>query len=151
MRPYTPILRCVRNWACLVIVSLPLTAFAQQTVHVDDGACPGPGSGTAGDPYCSIQTAICDLRDTGGGTVEVSPGHYNESLRMFPGVSVVSSDGPAVTTIDATGKACIQSDCAPSSTNLTCSAVVFGLTRCGQMALRSSGSPCWRHSPRPGW
>ena len=126
MRRYTPIVRLVRNWTCLIIFSLPLAVHAQQTVHVDDDACPGPGTGTVGDPYCSIQTAICDLKDTGGGTVEVGPGYYIESLRMFPGVSVVSSDGPAVTTIDATGMACIQSDCAPSTTNLTCSAVVYG-------------------------
>lgn len=122
----SPYVRYVRNWACLVVFFLPLTVFAQQTVHVDDDACPGPGSGTAGDPYCSIQTAICDLNGSGGGTVRVSPGTYAESLRMFPGVSVVSTDGPAVTTIDATGKACIRSDCTPSTTNLTCSAVVYG-------------------------
>ena len=126
MRRNTPILRLVRNWLCFVLLSLPLAAYAQQTVHVDDDACPGSGTGTVGDPYCSIQTAICDLRGTGGGTVQVSPGYYIESLRMFPGVSVVSSDGPAVTTIDATGMACIQSDCTPSTTNLTCSAVVYG-------------------------
>ena len=31
----------------------------------------------------------------------VNPGYYNESLRMFTGVSVVSTDGPAVTTVAA--------------------------------------------------
>ena len=34
--------------------------------------------------------------NSGGGEVMVRPGDYNESLRMFPGVSVVSTDGPAV-------------------------------------------------------
>ena len=75
MRRNTPILRLVRNWLCFVLLSLPLAAYAQQTVHVDDDACPGSGTGTVGDPYCSIQTAICDLRGTGGGTVQVSPGY----------------------------------------------------------------------------
>jgi len=126
MRRNTPISWHVRNGACLLLLFLPLVVHAQQTVQVDDDACPGPGTGTPGDPYCSIQTAICDLRGSGGGTVEVGPGSYVESLRMFPGVSVVATDGPAVTTIDATGTACIQSDCTPSTSNLTCSAVVYG-------------------------
>jgi hypothetical protein len=56
----------------------------------------------------------------------VSPGYYNESLRMHPGVSVVSTDGPAVTVIDATGRPCTKSDCEPSTANLTCSVVVWG-------------------------
>jgi hypothetical protein len=57
-----------------------------------------------------------------GGTVLVRPGSYNESLRMFPGVSVVSTDGPSVTTIDATGTPCTTVECVPSLINLTCSA-----------------------------
>jgi hypothetical protein len=103
-------------------------ALAQQEVWVDDDACPGPGTGTELDPYCSIQDGICDLKDiVGGGTVHVMPGYYNESLKMYPDVSVVSTDGPAVTTIDPEGKACIKtSDCLPSTMNLTCSAVVWG-------------------------
>jgi parallel beta-helix repeat protein len=98
-------------------------ASAQVTVYVD-ADCSGPGSGTLGDPYCSIQTGICAVQ-VSGGTVLVSPGTYNESLRMFPGVSVVSTDGPAVTTIDATGRPCITAQCVASTLNLTCAAVVF--------------------------
>jgi hypothetical protein len=116
--------------ARLVPILLLLAAFvpaqAQQTVYVDTTNCPGPGTGTSVNPYCRIQTAICALRNTGGGTVLVRPGTYNESLRMFPGVSVVSTGGASVTTIDADGKPCITSDCVSSTQNLSCSAVVFG-------------------------
>jgi hypothetical protein len=114
----------------LVGISLCLVAGgarAQQEVWVDDDNCPGPGTGMPGDPYCRIQDGICDLKDiVGGGTVRVMPGFYNESLRMFPEVSVVSTDGPAVTTLDAGGKPCVTSNCVESVINLTCSAVVYG-------------------------
>ncbi len=113
-------------WFILVLTSL-ITAVtaAQTTVWVDDD-CVAPGTGTPGDPFCAIQDAICNIEGTGGGDVMVSPGTYNESLRMFPGVSVVSTDGPAVTTIDATGRPCTRLDCLPSTANLTCSVVVYG-------------------------
>ncbi|ANM28495.1 hypothetical protein ABI59_00915 [Acidobacteria bacterium Mor1] len=113
----------------LVLLSLLLAATggvaSAQTAFVDDDNCPGPGSGTDLDPFCSIQDAICDLNGSGGGDVMVRPGTYNESLRMLPNVNVMSTDGPEVTIIDATGQPCTQGDCQPSPTNLTCSAVVF--------------------------
>jgi hypothetical protein len=96
-----------------------------QTVFVDDDNCPGPGTGTSVDPYCKIQDAICDLKN-GGGTVEVRAGSYNESLRMFPGVSLISTDGPDMTTIDASGKPCITSNCIVNTSTTSCSAVVYG-------------------------
>jgi hypothetical protein len=100
-------------------------ATAQLDVWVNDDNCPGPGIGTPEQPYCKIQDAICFLKDAGGGTVRVEPGLYNESLRMFTGVSVESTDGPAVTTIDADGKPCVTSACVDSQLNLSCSTVVF--------------------------
>jgi len=124
MRRNTPVAA-----SCFLLLLLSLVSgvvIADETVYVDDDNCPGPGSGTALDPYCAIQDAICSLRGVGGGMVLVLPGHYNESLRMFGGISVLSTDGPAVTTINASGKPCIRSDCTPSSVNLTCSAVVYG-------------------------
>jgi hypothetical protein len=118
-------------WASRLLFVLLLlfgggSVWAQQTVYVDDDNCPGPGTGTDLDPYCQIQQAICALKDSGGGTVLVRPGLYNESLRMFGGVSVISTDGPAVTTIDATDRPCMRSDCLPSTENLICAAVVYG-------------------------
>ena len=99
---------------------------AQETVYVDDDTCPDTGQGTDVLPYCSIQHAMCELNAGSGGTVIVRPGYYNESLRMFPGINVTSTDGPAVTTIDATGRPCTTSLCVESTANLTCSVVVYG-------------------------
>ena len=99
-------------------------SLAQQTVWVD-GANPScPGSGTEGDPFCKIQDAICDIKDTGG-TVNVHPGTYNEAIRIFPGVSVISTGGPDVTTIDGTGMPCITKQCVDNPDQLTCSTVMI--------------------------
>src|SRR5215813_13221160 len=46
-------------------------------------ASPCPGAGTQASPYCKIQTAICNA--VAGDLVSVSPGTYNESLRMRAG------------------------------------------------------------------
>jgi Thrombospondin type 3 repeat len=118
--------RVGRRPACALIVALlaASAAMAQATVYVDDATCPGAGTGTSLDPYCRIQDGICAVK-VAGGTVLVRPGEYNESLRMFPGVSVVSTDGPTVTTIRADGKPCMTANCVPSLINLTCSTVVF--------------------------
>ncbi len=32
----------------------PSEAYAQTTWHVDDNACPGPGSGTESDPFVAL-------------------------------------------------------------------------------------------------
>ena len=88
--------------AFLVVLSALTPAQAQQTVYVDDDStC--PGTGTPGDPFCSIMDAVCDIQDVGG-TVQVSPGYYNESIILFRDISIISTDGPAVTTIDGAGQ-----------------------------------------------
>ena len=109
--------------SALVLCALPAAA---QTVYVDDDNCPVLGTGTDLDPFCKIQDAICSIKDTGGGTVSVRPGTYNESVRMFPGVSVISTGGPSVTTIDGEGRPLITSSCLPSTNSLSSSTVVFG-------------------------
>ena len=111
--------------AVLVIVAALGTAVAQQTLYVDAVNCPGPGSGTAANPYCKIQDAICYLKNNvpAGGTVLVRPGTYNEAIRVFAGISVVSTDGPAVTTINAAGKPCMLSNCTPNTATTSCTAV----------------------------
>jgi len=113
------------RWLFAAVWLLAWMPAAAQTVWVDDD-CVSPGSGTQVDPFCTIQAAICSIKDIGGGTVMVSPGYYNESLRMFPGVSVISTDGPAVTTVAADGKPCVTSQCVDSVINLSCATVVFG-------------------------
>jgi hypothetical protein len=99
-----------------------LPAKAQTTVWVDD--CLGTGTGTEGDPYCKIQTAICDIKTTGG-TINVLPGIYHEAIRVTADITIISTDGPAVTTLDATGKPCPTSDFCTIGTEPNCSAVYF--------------------------
>ncbi len=51
---------------CLAIMPvLSITAAVHgATIYVDVANCPGPGKGSVGDPYCSIQTAIDNAVDT---------------------------------------------------------------------------------------
>ncbi len=94
------------------------------TFHVDDATCPAVGAGTPGDPFCAIQAGICAAGT--GDTVSVAPGTYLESLRMKPGVAVVSTGGAAVTTIDADSRPCIDNTgFCNVGTSAQCSAVVF--------------------------
>ncbi len=119
---------CVRYRLALCFllgVLLAPSSVAQTTLYVDDNTCPATGDGSLGNPYCKIQDAICFLKNGSlAGTVMVKPGSYNEAVRVFPGISLVSTDGPAVTAIDPTGKACILADCTVG-TATPCSAVYF--------------------------
>ena len=88
---------CVTTW--LVV---PATALALTTWYVDDDNCPGPGSGTPEDPFCSIQDGI-DVASNAD-TVLVEPGTYNELIDFLgKAITVRSSGGRDVTTIDGTG------------------------------------------------
>jgi len=90
--------------ATVLIVS---TAQSAVVIHVDAGNCPGPGDGSALDPYCSIQTAIDNAVDTD--EIVVAPGTYFESINFLgKAITVGSTDpqDPAVvgnTIIDGTG------------------------------------------------
>ncbi|HEX5041455.1 MAG TPA: right-handed parallel beta-helix repeat-containing protein [Candidatus Polarisedimenticolaceae bacterium] len=105
-------------------------AAAQQTVYVDAAAQCSAGNGSSATPYCGIQEAICAVRGPGGtgtGTVLVRRGTYNEAIRMFAGISVISTDGPQQTTINPTSpvlKPCITATCGVS-TMTPCAAVYF--------------------------
>ncbi len=105
----------------LSLMGLP-PAVAQTTVWVDD--CAGTGTGTQGDPYCSIQTAICAIKATGG-TINVLPGTYREAIRVPADINIVSTDGPVATILDATGRPCPTGDFCTYGTEPNCSAVYF--------------------------
>jgi len=66
------------------------------TIFVDDTNLPGPGTGTAGDPFVSIQSGINAA--VAGDDVSVAPGLYAENIAMKTGVDVRGA-GPDQTTI----------------------------------------------------
>ena len=71
-------------------------------IFVDDDHCPGPGSGTEAEPFCSIQDAINAAVDTD--EIVVAPGTYFENINFLgKSITLRSSDGPEVTTVDGTG------------------------------------------------
>ena len=84
-----------------VVLSMSSAAQAD-TIYVDDDNCPGPGSGTPADPYCSIQAAIEKAEDTD--EIVVAPGTYFETTNFLgKAITLRSTDGPEVTAIDAGG------------------------------------------------
>ena len=62
----------------VVLMGAVSAARAQTTWHVDDDNCPGPGSGTPGDPFCRVQDAIDAALDND--EVVVAPGTCGAAL-----------------------------------------------------------------------
>ena len=89
---------------CLIVTLV--VAFScsvrADVIFVDVANCPGPGDGSELDPYCSIQTAIDNAVDAD--EIVVAPGTYFETINFLgKAITLRSSDGPAVTAIDAGG------------------------------------------------
>lgn len=88
-------------FSTLFLLLLIAGAEAQTTWHVDVTNCPGPGTGTVADPFCSIQDGINAVA-VAGDEVLVAPGTYNELINFLgKAVTVRSSGGRDVTIIDA--------------------------------------------------
>ncbi|MCH8343440.1 MAG: hypothetical protein IH983_05595 [Planctomycetes bacterium] len=91
----------------LGLAALGGAAEAQTTWYVDAAVCPGPGSGTLGDPYCSIQDAIVAAAASGDEII-VETGIYNESINLLGKAVTLRSTAPnnpavvAATILDGT-------------------------------------------------
>ena len=67
---------------CVVFFILPgVSAHAQTTWHVNAANCPGPGDGSLGNPFCSIQDAI-DASALSGDEIIVAQGFYQEQINF---------------------------------------------------------------------
>ncbi len=89
-----------RHRLIVIVVAALSCSVRADVVFVDSSNCPGPGDGSVGDPYCSIQTAIDNAVDTD--EVVVAPGTYFEAINFFgKAIWLHSSDGVEVTIIDA--------------------------------------------------
>ncbi len=84
----------------VAVIVVAVSPAAGATIFVDVANCPGPGDGSMGNPYCTIQTAIDNAVDTD--EIIVAEGTYFEKV-SFAGkaITVRSSGGPVVTTINA--------------------------------------------------
>ena len=96
--------------ACVLgLVARLVVAAGTLTLYVDDNSTCTTGCGSQAAPYRTIQAAIDDADSQliagsiTGATVRVAAGNYPERLYIVPHVHVIG-DGPATTTLDATGK-----------------------------------------------
>ncbi len=90
--------------ALTLLVSLALLAPATLagTIYVDLNNPSCPGSGTLGDPYCTIQLAIDNASN--GDVIEVAPGTYNESPKVNGLVITIrGTAGQSATTVQGDG------------------------------------------------
>ena len=86
----------------ILVIAWDLEVVSGATIYVD-GANVCPGTGSVGDPYCSIQAGI-DAAVSGVDEVVVALGTYNEIIDFVgKAITVRSELGPAVTTIEGGG------------------------------------------------
>ncbi len=92
-------LRCL---LCILAITLTGGSAPAAILYVDDDNCPGPGTGTLVDPFCSIQDAI-DAAVTGN-EVAIFDGTYNERITVSgKSITIRPFDLPHEVIIDGTG------------------------------------------------
>jgi len=107
-RPRAGIVQALLTALVLAVVGRQVMAVAVVALYVDDGSACSSGCGTQASPYRTIQAAIVDANSRiGAGTatgavIQVAAGNYPERIFIYPNIHVVC-DGPATTTINATG------------------------------------------------
>lgn len=96
-----------RPFIALAVAVLATTARAGVEIHVDAANCPGPGSGSEGDPFCSIQDAVDAAADTD--EIVVEQGTYVGAIDLLGKAITLRSTDPlnpavvAATIIDGDG------------------------------------------------
>src|SRR6058998_335298 len=102
-------LSCSVAVCALGVVARLVLASGTIALYVDDNSPCTSGCGSQASPYRTIQAAIDDADNQliagiiSGASVRVAAGNYPERIYIVPNVHVLC-DGPATTTIDATGK-----------------------------------------------
>ncbi len=122
-------------------------ARAQTTWYVDCAYCPGPGSGTPEDPFCTIQAGID--ASSNGDTVQVADGTYtgvgNKDLDFGDrAITVGSAGGPYNCIIDCENNG--RGFHFHSGEDLNSVVVGFTITR-GNAGLYGGGMFCQDGSP----
>ena len=80
-----------------LLIQNVVRASAATIWYVDDDTCPSAGSGTSGDPFCSIQDAIDAAAS--GDVIHVAAGTYYENLTIDEHVTILGENRDN-TTID---------------------------------------------------
>jgi len=123
----------------IILVALPSHSVHAATYYVDDDNCPGPGTGTQVDPFCSIQSGIDTA--SSGDTVQVAAGTYYENITMKSGV-VIQGAGQGVSTIDGGGNGSVVTAISVDST-----AALDGFTVTGGVSDYGGGMYNYNSSP----